>query len=237
MAGARPGLWRLGSVAVALLLAVGVPYLGQRFLRPPPPVDPTARPATLVELERAEREQRETALKRATPEKFAELTPRSSLWEWWDFALPGNPLRDQALTAMRQLEHRQLEAETMLADGYALPMDEFANLDLEVSFELCQAARPFLRRHADTVRMLAPGSAFGAIARRIETYLPAAQWLVERGCDCRPELMAYETTARAYPDSPERRAFLERVAQTRGAYREAPLAKRSLPEDGDADPL
>ena len=76
-----------------------------------------------------------------------------------------------------------------------------------------------------------------AIARRIETYLPAAQWLVERGCDCRPELMAYETTARAYPDSPERRAFLERVAQTRGAYREAPLAKRSLPEDGDADPL
>lgn len=165
----------------------------------------------------AERVQRETTKREATREKFARLDANSPLWEWWDFTLPGSELRDQALAAMRTLPRRQVEAQSMLEGGFALPMSELPNLALEATPAFCLVARRFLRRHADSLRTGERDPIpYAVVAPRLETYLPGMRWLAANGCDCTDEFAAFEATARGYPDSPERRRFLATLDELRG---------------------
>src|SRR5262245_56827711 len=146
MASTRTRLRLVAAVTATCVavLALGVAFLAYQWINPAASVDGSGQVATLAEFDRSERDQREAARLAATPEKFAELTSNSPLWEWWDFSLPGHPLRDQALAAMRELPRRQIEADAMLQDGFALPMDELVHLDLEATPVLCEAAQRFL---------------------------------------------------------------------------------------------
>src|SRR5262249_9510841 len=165
----------------------------------------------------AEHDQQPTIIQAATRERFAKLTSDTPLWEWWDFALPGNPLREEALAAMRRLSARQIQAETMLEGGFDLPMTEIANLDLDATPALCSAARQFLLQHAASLRPPGPARAppYAVVAPRLEQYLPGLRWIGAHGCGVSEVVSAYEASARAYPDAPERQRFLADIEGVR----------------------
>jgi len=148
--------------------------------------------------------------------RFNQLTTESPLWEWLQFTMNGNELRDSAFAGIRRLPRRQAEAEQLIARGEELPMMELPRLDLEITPRFCEVAREFLRADADSLRPKPadPGRS-GQIPYRIERHLPTIRWLTERGCDCEAAVSAYEATARLYPDSPQRAQFLDQLARMR----------------------
>lgn len=157
----------------------------------------------------AERELQAAARQNADRERFARLDANSPLWEWWDFTLAGNPLRDEALAAIRTLPHRQIQAQTMLEGGFALPMTILPELAIEATPEFCVVAKRFLRLHADSLRPAArEAPSYTLVSPRLEQYLPGMTWLAAQNCDLGDELTAFALTARSYRDSPEQQSFL-----------------------------
>lgn len=79
-----------------------------------------------------------------------------------------------------------------------------------------EIASEFLRKDAESFRPITSDPApYSVMAFRVERHLPTLQWLVAHDCDCEASLAAYETTARLYPDSPERKQFLTKLARLR----------------------
>jgi hypothetical protein len=147
---------------------------------------------------------------------FERLGPASPLWEWVDVVASDSEMRKQAWEGIRKLTRRQADAEIMLDRGWSFPMLELPNLALESTAGLCERARSFLRQRAEALHGPEPPP-YTVVAPRIEIYLPAMRWLVENHCNCASELRAVEDAVGAYPDSPERRKFLEEMARLRAA--------------------
>ncbi len=148
--------------------------------------------------------------------KLASYTNETPLWDWLSLADRNSPVRDQALAAIRILPRRQADTELMLARGMGWPLLELPNLNVEATPELCAKARATLSRRAQDFRPVqATPPPFAMEARNIEMFFPAMQWLVAQNCDCTAELAEVANSVRAYPDSPERQKFLDRLVQLR----------------------
>jgi hypothetical protein len=146
--------------------------------------------------------------------RFQKLTPESSLWDWLQFTTNGNELRDSAFAGIRQLPRRQADAEEMIGLGLDLPMMELSHLDLQITPKFCGIARQFLRKDAESFRPKTSEPApYQVVAFRMERHLLTLRWLEAHDCDCDAAVTAYETTARLYPDSPERAQYLATLAR------------------------
>ncbi len=148
--------------------------------------------------------------------RFQKLTYDAPLWEWRDFADPESELREQALEGMRHVKSRQADAEELLAHGLPFPMRELSNLALEATPALCESARRFLRKKADSMKPNVAGAPpYDVIADLIEPYLPTMTWLTQKHCECADELDGINQIVRVYRDSPERDKFLAALDQIR----------------------
>jgi hypothetical protein len=124
-------------------------------------------------------------------------------------------VRDEALARIRALPRRQADAEMMLARGATAPLLEAAAIDLQATPAFCASARTYLRERAANLRPNGDPVPYAAVSGRIEMFLPSLEWLKGKGCDCGAEMAEIEAAVRAYPDSPERRQFIDRLARLR----------------------
>jgi hypothetical protein len=149
-------------------------------------------------------------------ERFAKLNSNSPLAEWLKFAEWGSDVRDQALAGIRQLPHRQSEAESLLAKGTGVILELLPVLDLEATPTLCLHARNFFR---DFVKSFAepeenPNS-LALAAHRLERYASTLTWFCRRHGDVAEVLDSIEGFARRHPDSPERMGLLSETEKLR----------------------
>ncbi len=164
--------------------------------------------ADLTNQEESERQQNLSAFKR--------LTTDSHLREWTKFTRSGNPLRAQALDGIRGLTHRQADAEEMLDERNDFPMLELPHVALEPTPALCEKARKFMRGYAAASRpSIASPPPYSIVESKIELYLPAIEWLSERGCKCDAVLADFESLLLAYGPSPARQRVLETIQRMR----------------------
>jgi hypothetical protein len=145
--------------------------------------------------------------------RLAALGDTAALREYLAFTTGGNPLRDSALTLARGLPTRQAQAETLLAEGDVIVLDELQGLALELTEPLCRGATETLRRHAETLRAEGTGGKPYAVAAfRVERHDRAIALLAGGGCRLGDALDAYEAAARAYPADPQRDRFLAKLS-------------------------
>jgi hypothetical protein len=147
--------------------------------------------------------------------RMATFTDATPLWEWLGLIDRDSPVREEAIARTRALPRRQADAELMLARGATAPLLEAAAIDLQATPAFCASARTYLRERATNLRPSGDPVPYTAVAGRIEMFVPALDWLKAKGCDCGSEVAAIDDVVRAYPDSPERRQFLDRLARLR----------------------
>ena len=184
----------------------------------------TAGPGELQAIRAAKRARWSAAERDAERASFEAIEASASLYEWLPFTEPGDPLRERALAAIHTRPERQREVEEMVRSGNVAAMREVPSLGVEATPTLCEAMREALVFHARRVRPDGAESATGYArnARDVEFYMPSVEWLAQRGCSLDDGLTELETTARAYPDSPERARFLARLAELLRAPRSVP---------------
>lgn len=155
--------------------------------------------------------------------RFDALAPDAPLWQWLEFTADGNALREEALAAIRRLPRRQADAEALLGRGHEQPLRELPALDLAPTPALCTAAVEFMRQDAERLRRTAANQPlYSEIGPRLERFLPALRWLVERGCECEPALVEQEAAARHYPADVAARRYLNTLAELRRGAPGAP---------------
>jgi hypothetical protein len=156
--------------------------------------------------------------------EFEAIEPTAPLYEWLAFTEPGDPLRERAIAAIHKLPDRQREVEEMVRAGNVNAIREIPALSVEATPALCDAAREAIVFHARRVRPEEgePAATYAKYSRDVEFYMPTVEWLVQRGCSLTDGLSELETTAKAYPDSPERARFLARIDELRRTRRPVP---------------
>ena len=193
--------------ALALLSVAPWPLLRERSrIR-------TAGPGELQAIRAAKRASSGSAERDARARALESLESEPSLYAYLPFTEPGDPLRERAMARIVSLPERQREAEEMVRMGNVAAMREVPNLAVTATPALCDAARESIILHARRVRPddgERPRS-YAMAARDVEFYMPTVEWLTQRGCSLGDALSELETTAHAYPDSPERARFLARL--------------------------
>jgi hypothetical protein len=157
-------------------------------------------------------ERRDSSLK-----KIASMTPDQPLEQWRDLLLPENGARAEAIEALRKVDRRQEDIEQLARhDGVFLAA--IPELDLKLTPLLCNATSDYIFNRA-FVRQLQGDrkQRFGA-DESDDALVAAVGWFQSRGCDCRASLDKYaRDIEKSFPDSPERREFLEVLARLKEA--------------------
>ncbi len=159
-----------------------------------------------------EKEQRDSKDREEWTAKFEKLPPDASLFQLSEFTRHGEELRLKAFKRIQKLPTRQSDAEDMLAHGIGWPLLEVQHLDLEATPLFCEQTRRFLANCAKAISPPVPCRPYDWEKARVDPFLPAIQWLVERHCDCTAELTAVESAVRAYPDAADRNRTLATLA-------------------------
>jgi len=147
--------------------------------------------------------------------RMATFTDETPLWEWLGLIDRGSEVRDEAIARIRALPRRQADAEMMLARGASAPLLEAAALDLQATPRFCAGARAYLHERAASLRPSGDPLPYSVVSDRMEILLPALDWLKVQDCACAPELGEIEAAVRTYPDSVERKQFLDKLARLR----------------------
>ena len=173
----------------------------------------TAGPGELQAIRAAKRASARRAERDARARELESIESEPSLYAYLPFTEPGDPLRERAMARIVALPERQREAEEMVRMGNVAAMREVPNLGVSATPTLCDAARESIVYHARRVRPDDGERAlsYATAARDVEFYMPTVEWLTQHGCSLGDALSELETTAQAYPDSPERARFLARL--------------------------
>ncbi len=133
---------------------------------------------------------------------LAALPADAPLWDWVPFLNTKSDIqRDEVLTRIRKLAHRQSDAETMIDRG-DFPLGFVGSFDLKLTPALCEKARHLLRARAAPLVLTAPHSKhYTEIAASVADAVADMEWLVAYGCSCDAETQAWETMAKAYRDT------------------------------------
>lgn len=164
-----------------------------------------ARSAVAAREAAGDREEKRAAL----AARLAAFGPDTALEAWLELVWPPNEASPEALARARTSPRRQADAERLVGQGLTLPLRFGDELALAPTAGLCRAAVLVLVRNARDLmpREGTPPPAFDAVASRFEFYRPAVEWVARR-CDGAEAVAAFEKTARAFLDSPERARFL-----------------------------
>jgi hypothetical protein len=155
---------------------------------------------------------------------FDSVPAGAPMWEWAAFIGKDYPwpIDDKAVEAVRSLDRRQSDAETMLERG-DFPLRYIGQFDLEPTPSLCEKARALLRRRAAAPLVPAPPSEpYGSVAQQISDAEQAMEWLVGLGCACDAESTAWEAVARSFDYDVERLVRLRDPAALGATLRNNP---------------
>lgn len=201
-------------IGTAVMLAV--PVMGRLQIEAKEAARPRKTPAEIAEEQRLAAEEE----KRRTAEYFASLNENSMLQEWLMYA-ERPEYRAAAWEGARRSKSRQEDVLVVLPNASKDVFMKLPQLDLQVTPELTAAMRAYL---LDKVKLLMPYTPEGTNTTKVVTdwysdYLPALEWMIDRGGKCDEELVALEEAVKGYPDTEDRRGFLERVEGLRGKQR------------------
>jgi hypothetical protein len=157
------------------------------------------------------------AIRQAFLAKLRAMPPDQPVVEWRSLLLPENQVRAEAIEALRKVDGRQKEIEQLVRYDETF-LAAVPELDLRPTPELCRALGEYFFHHR-FVRQLESHRGERFHAEECDDALEAAVgWFQSRGCDCRDDLDKYAKDVREYfKDSPERRAFLERMEKLKQA--------------------
>jgi hypothetical protein len=159
--------------------------------------------------------------KEARPEslvKLQGLTPQSPLWEWINYTDPRMGVRDEAFAGIRNLTHRQTDADEMLANGVTGFLKDLPSLGLEPTPTIVAAHKKKLREMVKGIERPDAGSVkYSWISWEIDPYLPSIQWMAEKHCGCSGEVAALQAAVRSYKNSAGRAECLAALAKAQAA--------------------
>ena len=155
-------------------------------------------------------EERRAQATRDWQARFEGLTPDSSLGDYLDYIKPGSPFRQRALEEARLVTDRQEQAEKLIRDGMLVWLGDLWQLDIAPTPSLCDAFAARLQKEAEEDR--GKGS-YWVVVEYLEIHLENLKWLASAHCDLKDAIAAVETTARGYPETPQRDRFLAALAQ------------------------
>jgi len=195
-----------GAVCAAVLLLSAVPWiaLSQRSSER---AEVRAQQQQLPVISDEERRAQAT---RDWQARFEGLTPDSSLGDYLDYIKPGSPFRQRALEEARLVTDRQEQAEKLIRDGMLVWLGDLWQLDIAPTPSLCDAFAARLQKEAEEDR--GKGS-YWVVVEYLEIHLENLKWLASAHCDLKDAIAAVETTARGYPETPQRDRFLAALAQ------------------------
>lgn len=202
-------LWPSLIAWMAMVLLLPIPWLARwrhavvQAAIPKPSPEELAR----AEAQKAEEQQRQLV------ESFQQLTADSSLNDWWRYASMGKEFRQGAMEGARGAKSRQSDVVAMLPCASKAFFVAIPQLDLQVTAELEQAMRAYLR---DQVARLMPYAPGGSITTKVVTewyqdYFTTIQWLIENHGSCNDELVLLADAVSTYPDCAERQEFLAKL--------------------------
>jgi len=119
--------------------------------------------------------------------------------------------RQAALNRIRSHPDRQAEIEAALASGDARVFRWLADLNVAVTPELCKAARSCARAYFTGLGPTEPQQHFADAEPVFEPLTAHLRWLLEGGCDCRPEAALLQQSVEKFPDGFERRLYLNEL--------------------------
>ena len=155
-------------------------------------------------------EERRAQATRDWQARFEGLTPDSSFGDYLDYIKPGSPFRQRALEEARLVTDRQEQAEKLIRDGMLVWLGDLWQLDIAPTPSLCDAFAARLQKEAEEDR--GKGS-YWVVVEYLEIHLENLKWLASAHCDLKDAIAAVETTARGYPETPQRDRFLAALAQ------------------------
>ena len=190
----------LAWLAVAILAAAPLPRFTAYEAARPAPGPPQKSGLELLDEE-------EKRIRAETVAKYDTLTPESPLWEW-DNYLDDPELGPQAIAAVRQLRHRQADAEKQLRMGIGMPLLYHDEIDLAPTPAFCAAAVTFLMGNAKEHRRPAPETDFLATREYFVRYEPAMHWLMQSGCALDDAVAGMRDVIADYKQTDGRDAYL-----------------------------
>lgn len=202
-------LWPSLIAWMVMVLLLPIPLLARWCHAVAQAAIPKPSPEELAraEAQRAEEEQRQLV------ESFQQLTSDSSLNDWWRYASMGKGFRQAAMEGARGAKSRQSDVVAILPSASKAFFVAIPQLDLQVTAEIEQAMRAYLR---DQVARLMPYTPGGSITTKVVTewyqdYFPTIQWLIENHGSCNDELVLLANAVSTYPDCAERQEFLAKL--------------------------
>jgi hypothetical protein len=146
--------------------------------------------------------------------KLQQLTPESPLWEWISYTDPRMGVRDEAFAGIRNLTHRQADADQMLANGVTGFLKDLPSLGLDATPTIVAAHKKRLRDMTIGIERPDAGSVkYSWISWEVDPYLPSIQWMAEKHCGCSGEVAALEAAVRTYKNSAGRAECLTALAK------------------------
>jgi hypothetical protein len=148
------------------------------------------------------------------------ITPVVEFLRYAELGSEHDDARTAAVSRMKAHPDRQSQVESILdnLDVRILPM--LADLELEVTPQLCQAARKCLRKSNERFVPTEAAPTYSSIEDRLFWFGIDARWLLEKGCDCKAEIADLEKNVRLYPDPYPKKFFIDHLLELQGKPRE-----------------
>jgi len=128
--------------------------------------------------------------------------------------------RQTAIAKIGQHPDRQAHIEAAVASGDVRAFRLLADLNLTVTPEMCQAARNFARTYFERFRPTSTEPTFSSVEDQLNAVTPQLRWLLDGGCDCKPEIAQLEKNVDQYPDPYPKKFFMDYLLDLQGKPRE-----------------
>jgi hypothetical protein len=146
------------------------------------------------------------------------MTADQPLEQWKSLLEPENGIRAEAIEALRKVDRRQEDIE-QLARHYSIFLAAVPELDLKLTPLLCNAIQDFIWNRAFVRQLQGERGQRFRSEEEDDAIASTIGWFQSRGCDCGPSLDKYaEDIRRSFKDSPERKAFLERLEKLKQTH-------------------
>lgn len=94
------------------------------------------------------------------------------------------------------------------------------DVDLKVEPPLCDTARAFARTYFARFHPTPAAPTFSSVEDQLNPLTEQLRWLLQGGCDCKPEIAALEQSLAEYPDPYPKKFFVDYLRELQGKPRE-----------------
>ena len=163
------------------------------------------------ELDRFKAEQRQR-YRDDVLDKLRHSDDETKLYELSNLIQPDNPALTELMDFIRKMPNRQSDAIQMLTNQDSRILPFLADINVEPTPELCNAARKYFHEMVQSrLRMLHSGPE-EFVGNEFDQGIPGIRWVAQH-CDCKAELDEMEAYARQQKvDAPPVKTFLDALA-------------------------